>query len=178
MKKSCLPFLALLLAFACVSRADLMSGDKVSVNGSIVQETDTNGRTVTKPITPATVLAVLAVVDPPRAKDLRFYLDLSTDSIVVAVKGIPANGSGTPLATVYTIALAEIAWQENSKIAFNASNDNTLLNGDLAGSHWFESKIAAKDVETDTRHFIGYGMVSGTNTIMQATISDTFKAAP
>ena len=168
-------FLITPLALACSLHADTLAGDKVTVKGSIIQETGTNGQTVSTPINPLTVLTALGVTNPPAAKDLSFYVDSTSESIVVAQKGIVAGGTASPLGTLYAIGTANVQWFASSKLGYNGG-DNILMNGDLTGSHWLEGKISSKHVETDTRQFIGYGAISGTNTVVQGTIVDTFTA--
>jgi len=177
MKLRNLLLLAAAIACAASLRADTMAGDKVKIKGSIILETGPGGTTVTKPINPSTILALLAVSNPPLAKDLQYYLDTTTDSFVIAPKGIAASGTATPLATVYSIAGATVNWQAIPTHSYNGGN-NVLLDGTLAGSHWFLSSVSKKNVETDVRRFIAYGAVSGTNTVMQGTITDTYKAIP
>ena len=176
--KTLIPFLAVLASILPAfqaSHADVLVNDKISITGSIIQETGSEGQTSVKPITIANVLGVLGLSGTTPAKTLRYYLDDSTDSFVIAPKSLAATGTGTPIATVYSIDTATVDWDPSSKSAIN-SGTNTFLNGDLSGCHVLHG-VVSHNRETDTRHFIGYGTISGMQTIMKGAIVEIYELA-
>jgi len=169
-KISILAVLAILLAFHSL-RADTL-GDKVSVTGSIIQETSTNGTTKTLPITIKNVVSVLGIGGS--TSELTYYYDYTVRSYVIALKGIMTSGTGTgtPIATIYTYS-AEDFWNPNNHSIISGQTA-TGFDGNLSGIGLLNG-VYPHSSETDTTKFTIFGTISGMKTIVKGTIVDIYK---
>src|SRR5438093_6018991 len=113
------------------------------------------------------VLQVLGITnqDP---QTLRYYVDDTTGTYVIAAKGVPNGGQGTPVCTVLTFGNSFAGWNVTDHSELNAE-DVTVLNGNLTGTSLFTRKYPRA---TYTQHvkFVALGTISGQETIVKAAI--------
>lgn len=149
----------------------LESSKRITVTGSIIQETGTNGETSIKRITIGNILNVLGISST--ASQLRFNYDATTSSYVIVPKSVPKNGTASPVATVYTFGNSDgVQWHPTNHSEIGAETD-TGLNGDLTGTGLLQ-RVYPHVIETNRISFIFFGMVSGHQTIMKGTLVDVF----
>lgn len=172
-------FFAILGMAVCILhnvRADELYDDKVSMTGSIIVETSTT-QTVVKPLTIENVLSVLAVSSTDSSKNLRYYYDSTTDSFVIAPKGVisgaATSGTATPLATVLTYGdTAFVNWDPTKHTYIDAGTDSGM-NGDLTGTGLIQG-VFPRNTETDKITFTLFGTITNP-TIIKGAILDIYK---
>lgn len=92
--------------------ADTLDPDPITISGSIIQMTNTNGETTSSPITIANVLSITGTTGV--AEDLRYYFDADANSGQGAFVIAPKTGAPiTPTATVLAFNGAAQAWNSN-----------------------------------------------------------------
>jgi len=166
-----LGILAIVPAFQGLYAQDMFGNDKISISGSITQETGSNGATTILPITIGNVLSVLGISGT--AKDMAYYSDKTTKAIVIAPKAAAISGSGTPIVTIGAPDNDEIKWNPTVHSKVGAAT-LSALNDDLAGS-FYQTGVLSATSETETIKFVVFGKINGAPTIVKGTIVDISK---
>ena len=153
--------------FHSLGQLDTFDHAAVSISGSIIQETGTNGQTTIKPISIANFLTVLGTSGT--AKDLQYYYDDTTESYVIAAKAAATSGSGTPVATIITYTYTkEVNWYPN-ETSMISSGPLTGMDSNLSGLYYGKG-VYAGGKTTYTLPFTLYGEINTTQTIVRGAI--------
>jgi len=156
-------------------RADSLAADAITVTGSIIQETGTNGATKILPITIANILSVLGITGTaaPAVNTLRYYADNTTNGTVIALKSAAVSGSGTPVAILGEPGANSVGWNP-ARHSSTGAGDVMVLNGKLAGTYYNSDVYPAK-ISTSKTKVAAYGQIDGVPTIVNATVVDISK---
>jgi hypothetical protein len=156
-------------------RADSLAADAITVTGSIIQETGTNGATKILPITIANILSVLGITGTaaPAVNTLRYYADNTTNGTVIALKSAAVSGSGTPVASLGGPGANTVGWNPG-KHSGTGAGDMMALNGNLAGTFYYTDAYPA-NISTNKVKATAFGQINGIPTILNATVVDTSK---
>jgi hypothetical protein len=152
--------------------ADTLEKGRVSVTGSIIQETVT-GLTVTQPITIKTVLGALELSGSGAPSTLGYCYDENRNAFVIVPKSAVASGSGTPIATVLSPDTNPyVNWKTSGDSAIGVIGGLGL--GNFLNGNMEETSAYPNGVETDAFKFVFYGTILSHRTIMKGTLVHVF----